>query len=41
MNQYSDSALRHYEMLGTHLKDIKGYETYARNAAMRAAHGRM
>ena len=27
--QYSDSALRHYELLGTHLKDIKGYETYA------------
>ena len=27
--QYSDSALRHYELLGTHLKDLKGYETYA------------
>jgi alkanesulfonate monooxygenase SsuD/methylene tetrahydromethanopterin reductase-like flavin-dependent oxidoreductase (luciferase family) len=32
VNRYSDSALRHYEMLGTHLKDIKGYETYAANA---------
>ena len=30
--RYSDSALRHYEMAGTHLKDIKGYETYAANA---------
>ena len=29
---YSDSALRHYEMMGTHLKNIKGYETYAANA---------
>ena len=32
MVQYGDSALRHYELLGTHLKDIKGYETYAANA---------
>ena len=30
--QYSDSALRHYELLGTHLKGIKGYETYAATA---------
>ena len=29
MGQYSDSALRHYELLGDHLKDIKGYEAYA------------
>lgn len=28
MCEYSDSALRHYEMLGEHLKDLKGYETY-------------
>lgn len=31
MVQYGDSALRHYEMLGTHLKDLKGYESYAAN----------
>lgn len=30
--QYSDSALRHYEMAGTHLKNLKGYESYAANA---------
>lgn len=37
VHRYSDSALRHYEMTGTHLKDIKGYETYAANAqALRA-----
>jgi alkanesulfonate monooxygenase SsuD/methylene tetrahydromethanopterin reductase-like flavin-dependent oxidoreductase (luciferase family) len=29
MSQYSDSALRHYELLGDHLKNIKGYESYA------------
>jgi len=29
MSQYSDSALRHYELLGDHLKNIKGYEAYA------------
>jgi alkanesulfonate monooxygenase SsuD/methylene tetrahydromethanopterin reductase-like flavin-dependent oxidoreductase (luciferase family) len=28
MCEYSDSALRHYEMLGEHLKTLKGYETY-------------
>jgi alkanesulfonate monooxygenase SsuD/methylene tetrahydromethanopterin reductase-like flavin-dependent oxidoreductase (luciferase family) len=32
--EYSDSALRHYEFLGTHLKNIKGYETYAAGAEM-------
>ncbi len=32
IKRYSDSALRHYELLGTHLKDIKGYETYAATA---------
>jgi alkanesulfonate monooxygenase SsuD/methylene tetrahydromethanopterin reductase-like flavin-dependent oxidoreductase (luciferase family) len=29
MQEYGKSALRHYELLGTHLKDIKGYESYA------------
>jgi alkanesulfonate monooxygenase SsuD/methylene tetrahydromethanopterin reductase-like flavin-dependent oxidoreductase (luciferase family) len=29
MVQYGDSALRHYELLGSHLKDIRGYESYA------------
>jgi alkanesulfonate monooxygenase SsuD/methylene tetrahydromethanopterin reductase-like flavin-dependent oxidoreductase (luciferase family) len=28
MCEYSDSALRHYEMLSEHLKTTKGYETY-------------
>ena len=28
MVEYADSALRHYELLGTHLQGIKGYETY-------------
>lgn len=28
MVEYSDSALRHYELLGDHLKDVKGYEAY-------------
>ena len=28
MCEYSDSALRHYEMTGDHLKNLKGYETY-------------
>ncbi|MEZ5237204.1 MAG: LLM class flavin-dependent oxidoreductase [Acidimicrobiia bacterium] len=28
MVEYADSALRHYEMRGTHLKDLKGYERY-------------
>lgn len=28
MVEYADSALRHYELLGTHLKSIKGYEQY-------------
>ena len=28
MQEYGDSALRHYELLGTHLKGIKGYEQY-------------
>jgi alkanesulfonate monooxygenase SsuD/methylene tetrahydromethanopterin reductase-like flavin-dependent oxidoreductase (luciferase family) len=28
MCEYSDSALRHYEMLGEHLKTLKGYEAY-------------
>ncbi len=28
MVEYADSALRHYELLGTHLAGIKGYEAY-------------
>ena len=28
MTEYADSALRHYELLGTHLQGIKGYEAY-------------
>jgi hypothetical protein len=28
MVEYSDSALRHYELRGDHLKDVKGYEAY-------------
>ena len=36
MVEYADSALRHYELLGTHLKNIKGYEAYgAQQDAMR------
>ncbi len=36
MVEYADSALRHYELLGTHLKDIKGYEAYgAQSDALR------
>ncbi len=35
--EYSDSALRHYELLGSHLQNIKGYETYgAMQEAFRA-----
>ena len=37
MEEYADSALRHYEMTGTHFDGIKGYEGYAeRAAALRA-----
>ena len=37
MIEYGDSALRHYEMTGTHFSDIKGYEGYAARAdALRA-----
>jgi alkanesulfonate monooxygenase SsuD/methylene tetrahydromethanopterin reductase-like flavin-dependent oxidoreductase (luciferase family) len=28
MGEYADSALRHYELLGTHLQDTKGYREY-------------
>lgn len=28
MCEYADSALRHYELLGTHLEDTKGYKEY-------------
>ncbi len=33
MIEYSDSALRHYEMLGSHFDNLKGYESYAKQAA--------
>ena len=40
MVEYSDSALRHYEMDGDHLGKIKGYEHYAaQSAALRANRG--
>ncbi len=32
MVEYADSALRHYELLGTHLSGIKGYESYGAQA---------
>ncbi len=33
--EYADTAIRHYELLGDHLKDIKGYEAYGqRSGAM-------
>ncbi|MDO8432105.1 MAG: LLM class flavin-dependent oxidoreductase [Candidatus Binatus sp.] len=36
MVEYANSALRHYELLGTHLKSIKGYEAYgAQSDALR------
>ena len=28
MQEYADSALRHYELLGTHLQNTKGYKEY-------------
>jgi alkanesulfonate monooxygenase SsuD/methylene tetrahydromethanopterin reductase-like flavin-dependent oxidoreductase (luciferase family) len=28
MGEYADSALRHYELLGTHLQNTKGYQVY-------------
>src|SRR5581483_9731677 len=28
MSEYADSALRHYELLGTHLQSTKGYQQY-------------
>lgn len=34
MPEYGDSALRHYEMLGTHFEGTKGYEGYAQRAAI-------
>jgi alkanesulfonate monooxygenase SsuD/methylene tetrahydromethanopterin reductase-like flavin-dependent oxidoreductase (luciferase family) len=37
MVEYADSALRHYELLGSHFGGIKGYEAYAaQQAAVRA-----
>jgi alkanesulfonate monooxygenase SsuD/methylene tetrahydromethanopterin reductase-like flavin-dependent oxidoreductase (luciferase family) len=36
MTEYADSALRHYELLGTHLQDTKGYKEYGQlQAALR------
>ncbi len=36
MQEYADSALRHYELLGTHLQDTKGYKEYGQlQAALR------
>jgi alkanesulfonate monooxygenase SsuD/methylene tetrahydromethanopterin reductase-like flavin-dependent oxidoreductase (luciferase family) len=33
--EYADTAIRHYELMGDHLKDIKGYEAYGqRSGAM-------
>ncbi len=40
MTEYGDSALRHYEMLGTQFDGMKGYESYAAQAkAMRQGAG--
>ncbi len=33
MVEYADSALRHYELLGSHLANTKGYESYAAQGA--------
>ncbi len=33
MAEYADSALRHYEMMGTHFEGLRGYEGYAERAA--------
>lgn len=36
MVEYTDSALRHYELIGSHLRHIKGYEAYgAQQEALR------
>jgi alkanesulfonate monooxygenase SsuD/methylene tetrahydromethanopterin reductase-like flavin-dependent oxidoreductase (luciferase family) len=39
MSEYADSALRHYELLGTHLQSTKGYKEYGemQNALRRDA----
>ncbi len=37
MAEYADSALRHYQFMGEHLQNLKGYEYYAQMAKMRAA----
>lgn len=34
MVQYSDAALRHYEMLGSHFSDLRGYESYGAMSAV-------
>jgi len=33
MVEYAKSALRHYELIGTHFDNLKGYESYAAQAA--------
>jgi alkanesulfonate monooxygenase SsuD/methylene tetrahydromethanopterin reductase-like flavin-dependent oxidoreductase (luciferase family) len=35
--QYAMTALRHYEMLGSHFGGLKGYESYAKQAAQLSA----
>ena len=37
LTEYSDSAQRHYQLLGEHLQGLKGYEYYAQMAKARAA----
>lgn len=34
MANYADTALRHYEMMGDHLSNLKGYEGYGKRAAL-------
>ena len=36
LTEYGDSALRHYQLLGSHLQGLKGYEYYAELAKARA-----
>jgi alkanesulfonate monooxygenase SsuD/methylene tetrahydromethanopterin reductase-like flavin-dependent oxidoreductase (luciferase family) len=37
LTEYSDSAQRHYQLLGEHLQGLKGYEYYAQMARQSAA----
>lgn len=34
MVEYAESAVRHYELLGSHFKDIKGYEAYGSQSSV-------